>query len=55
MVNLDCVHGNSRKNAKSDFEALGENTYVINNRSNGLNINNNVGSTHIEDLQKFVV
>ena len=29
--------------------------YVINNNPNGLNINNNAGSTHIEGLQKFVV
>lgn len=28
---------------------------VINNKPNGLNINNNAGSTHIEGLQKFVV
>lgn len=37
------------------FDALGADTYVINNKPNGLNINNNVGSTHIEGLQKFVV
>ena len=30
-------------------------TYVINAQPNGLNINNNAGSTHIEGLQKFVV
>ena len=30
-------------------------TYVINNQPNGLNINLNAGSTHIEGLQKFVV
>lgn len=28
---------------------------VINNQPNGLNINLNAGSTHIEGLQKFVV
>ena len=37
------------------FDALGADTYVINNKPNGLNINNNAGSTHIEGLQKFVV
>jgi len=36
-------------------DALGADTYVINNKPNGLNINNNAGSTHIEGLQKFVV
>lgn len=37
------------------FDALGADTYVINAQPNGLNINNNAGSTHIEGLQKFVV
>ena len=37
------------------FDALGADTYVINAQPNGTNINNNTGSTHIEDLQKFVV
>ena len=41
--------------AKSVFDALGADTYVINAQPNGLNINNNAGSTHIEGLQKFVV
>ncbi len=33
----------------------GVDTYVINNQPNGLNINNDAGSTHIAGLQKFVV
>ena len=37
------------------FDALGATTYVINAEPNGLNINLNAGSTHIEGLQKFVV
>ena len=37
------------------FEALGATTYVINAEPNGLNINKNAGSTHIEELQKFVL
>lgn len=51
-VGLDCANGSS---AKSVFDALGADTYVINNQPNGLNINLNAGSTHIEGLQKFVV
>ena len=47
--------GSSWNIAKSVFDALGADTYVINNKPNGLNINNNAGSTHIEGLQKFVV
>ena len=36
-------------------DRLGAKCYVINNEPNGLNINNNAGSTHIEGLQKYVV
>ena len=54
-VGLDCANGSSWNSAKSVFDALGADTYVINAQPNGLNINNNAGSTHIEGLQKFVV
>ena len=54
-VGLDCANGASWSIAKSVFDALGADTYVINAQPNGLNINNNAGSTHIEGLQKFVV
>lgn len=54
-VGLDCANGASWNIAKSVFDALGADTYVINNQPNGLNINLNAGSTHIEGLQKFVV
>lgn len=54
-VGLDCANGSSWMIAKSVFDALGAKTYVINNQPDGLNINTNCGSTHIEGLQKFVV
>ena len=54
-VGLDCANGASWNIAKSVFDALGAKTYVINAEPNGLNINQNAGSTHIEVLQKFVV
>lgn len=54
-VGLDCANGSSWMIAKSVFDALGAKTYVINNQPNGLNINVDSGSTHIEGLQKFVV
>ena len=54
-VGLDCANGSSWNIAKSVFDALGADTYVINAQPNGTNINNNAGSTHIEGLQKFVV
>lgn len=54
-VGLDCANGSSWMIAKSVFDALGAKTYVINNQPDGLNINVDCGSTHIEGLQKFVV
>ena len=37
------------------FDALGAKTYVINAQPDGLNINVDCGSTHIGQLQKFVL
>ena len=54
-IGLDCANGAAWNIAKSVFEALGAETYVINAEPTGVNINNNAGSTHIEGLQKFVV
>lgn len=54
-VTLDCANGASWNIAKSVFDALGAKTLVINADPDGLNINENAGSTHIEGLQKFVV
>lgn len=53
-IGLDCANGASSAIAKSVFDALGAKTYVINADPNGLNINNNCGSTHIEQLQALV-
>lgn len=54
-VGLDCAHGSAWTVAKAVFEALGATTYVINAAPNGVNINDNAGSTHMEGLQKLVV
>ena len=54
-VGLDCANGSSWNIAKSVFDALGAKTYLIGAEPDGLNINNGVGSTHIESLQKLVI
>ncbi len=54
-VGLDCANGASWNIAKNVFDALGAKTYVINAEPDGYNINTNAGSTHIGNLQKFVV
>ena len=54
-VGLDSSNGSTWMLAKNIFDTLGAETYVVGNTPNGLNINMGCGSTHIENLQKFVV
>jgi len=53
-VGLDSANGSTWQMAKSVFDALGADTYVVGNTPDGLNINKGCGSTHIENLQKLV-
>ncbi len=53
-VGLDCANGSAWMIAKSVFDALGADTYVINNHPNGQNVNLDCGSTHIEGLVELV-
>jgi len=52
---LDCAHGATYHVAPDVFHELGAEVIAIGNTPNGLNINENVGSTHPEALQKAVV
>ena len=54
-VGLDVANGAAWSIAKAVFDALGAQTFVMNNNPDGYNINTDCGSTHIEHLQKFVV
>ena len=54
-IGLDCANGSTWQMAKSVFDALGADTYVIANRPDGLNINVDCGSTHLNRLRGFVV
>lgn len=53
-VGLDSSNGSTWMLAKNIFDTLGAETYVIGNAPNGLNINENCGSTHIEALRELV-
>lgn len=53
-IGLDCANGSSWMIAKAVFNALGAHVETIGVEPNGLNINENCGSTHIENLQKLV-
>ncbi len=53
-IGLDCANGSSWMIAKAVFSALGAQVETTGVEPNGLNINENCGSTHIENLQKLV-
>ena len=54
-VAIDTANGATSVIAEKVFTALGIKHYIINNTPNGININSNCGSTHLDMLKKFVV
>ena len=55
MVGLDTANGATSVVAEKVFKTLGIPYKIINNKPDGININQNCGSTHLEGLKKFVV
>lgn len=53
-IAVDCANGSASVTANDLFKQLGADCTVINADPNGININLNCGSTHIEGLSKFV-
>ena len=51
---LDTANGATSVIADKVYTALGIKHYIINNTPNGININDNCGSTHLEMLKKYV-
>ena len=54
-VAIDTANGATSVIADKVYTALGIKHYIINNTPNGININSNCGSTHLDMLKKFVV
>ena len=54
-IAVDCANGAAYECAKLVFKELGAEVILLNNVPNGVNINDNCGSTHMEGLQKFVL
>ncbi|MEO8642758.1 phosphoglucosamine mutase [Pseudomonas sp.] len=52
---IDCAHGATYKVAPSVFRELGADVVVLSAHPNGLNINENCGSTHMGPLQAAVL
>ena len=55
VVAIDTANGATSVIADKVFTALGIKHYILNNTPNGININDNCGSTHTDMLKKFVV
>lgn len=53
-VGLDAANGSAWQIARSVFDALGAKTFVVGNTPDGTNVNDGVGSTHIETLVEMV-
>ena len=53
-VGIDTANGATYKIAEDIFKELGINYKIINNNPNGININDNCGSTHLEKVKEFV-
>ena len=55
VVAVDTANGATFVVADKIFKVLGINHIIINDKPNGININDSCGSTHLEGLKKFVV
>ena len=55
VVGIDTANGATYSVAEKVFKALGINYKIINNNPDGININQDCGSTHLEGLKKFVI
>ena len=55
VVGIDTANGATSVVAEKVFKDLGINYRIINNTPDGININENCGSTHLDNLKKFVV
>ena len=54
-IAIDCANGSASVTARTVFESLGAQCIVIHDKPDGVNINRDCGSTHMESLQKCVL
>lgn len=54
-VAIDCSNGSASSTAEELFRGLGADVQMINDKPDGININKNCGSTHLDSLKKYVV
>ena len=53
-IAIDCSNGSASVTAEKIFKRLGADCYIMSDSPNGININDNCGSTHMERLIHFV-
>ncbi|HCM24779.1 MAG TPA: phosphoglucosamine mutase, partial [Ruminococcaceae bacterium] len=53
-IGIDCANGAASRTAELLFTELGAECHMISSHPNGVNVNDNCGSTHMENLMAFV-
>lgn len=53
-IAFDCSNGSASRTAKQLFESLGAQCHMLYDEPDGVNINDDCGSTHMENLKKYV-
>lgn len=53
-IALDCANGSASRTAERLFTELGAEVHMLSDKPNGVNINDNCGSTHMETLMEYV-
>ena len=54
-IAIDCSNGSASATASALFSLLGGDIHVLSDKPNGTNINDNCGSTHMQELMKYVL
>lgn len=53
-IAIDCANGAASRTAEQLFTELGAECYMLSNHPDGVNVNDNCGSTHMEPLMAYV-
>ena len=53
-IAVDCSNGSASRTARKLFEGLGADCHFLFDKPDGININEDCGSTHMENLMKYV-
>ncbi len=54
-IAVDCANGSASRTAEQLFARLGANAVILSSSPDGVNINENCGSTHLDALRSYVI